>query len=115
MIDLGDELAGYGEESHASPTHPEGMPSFGRLADLQAGGFNTKPDVVHRGQGWGFNTGLSKLSVKVVPTTTPGGGGGGGGLSVPWVARVAGGLAGTSFPLWGAQDDFGSTSEDDPE
>lgn len=55
MIDLGDELAGFGEELPrpaaaevpAAPAYydrgPNGMRTFGKLADLQKGGFNTTP------------------------------------------------------------------------
>jgi hypothetical protein len=41
MIDLGDELANFSEEPKAPL--PQSMPSAGRLADLQAQGFNTTP------------------------------------------------------------------------
>jgi hypothetical protein len=55
MIDLGDELAGFGEElprPAAAPVPaaagyhdrgPNGMRTFGKLADLQKQGFNTEP------------------------------------------------------------------------
>lgn len=50
MIDLGDELANYGDEPKpegATVTRygsgPDGMHTFGKLADLQKGGFNVNP------------------------------------------------------------------------
>lgn len=50
MIDLGDELADYGDEpekwtADGFPINrgPAGMHTFGKLADLQKGGFNVNP------------------------------------------------------------------------
>ena len=42
MIDLGNELNGYGEdENHDVPTYNISKHNIGRLADLQKEGFNT--------------------------------------------------------------------------
>lgn len=42
-IDLGEELADYGEPEDRRPPNPNGMGSHGRLADLQAQGFARTP------------------------------------------------------------------------
>lgn len=122
MIDLGNELAGYGEQPQTPSKPPEGMGSVGRLADLQAGGFNVDPRRADADpQQWGFSRGLGLLSGKVVGGGGAGKagapGGGGDGLNVPWLTRIARGAAGASTFTPANQDGFqpvGSFSEDDP-
>lgn len=89
MIDLGDELAGYGKQPRTAPKPPEDMGSFGRLADLQAGGFNVESQRTEDlGRGWSF-AGPGSFTVSAQPLTNP-----------RWLARIAGGLTGRPRPPW---------------
>lgn len=87
MIDLGDELADYGEQPQTPSKPPDGMGSFGRLADLQAGGFDVDPRRADANpRQWGFNQGLSSLTISVEPL-----------VNDTWAMRVAKGAAGVAI------------------
>jgi hypothetical protein len=97
VIDLGDELADYGENPQ-KPKPPEGMSSYGSLAGLQAKGFSYNPQYTF--------TRPSKFTVGPPEPL----------VNSRWLTRVAGGL----MPPWvmpsDTQDGFestGSISEDD--
>jgi hypothetical protein len=103
MIDLGDELASYGDQPQTPSTPPDGMGSFGKLADLQAGGFDIDPRRTDAdSRQWGFNRGLGSLTISVKPL-----------VSDTWITRIAAGAAGVTMPT--PNDGFkptGSISDD---
>jgi hypothetical protein len=102
MIDLGDELADYGKKPQTPSKPPDGMGSFGKLADLQADGFDVDPRRADADpRQWGFNRGSGSLTISVEPL-----------VSDSWITRVARGAAGVTMPPNDGFKPFGSISDD---
>lgn len=100
MIDLGDELADYGNQPQTPSKPPDGMGSFGRLADLQAGGFNVDPRRADLGDPkWSF-TGPGSFTISAEPLTNP-----------RWLTCIVAGAAGLTPPWTASQDQDGSVIE----